>query len=462
MDREPLHRGSLPLSAPKGRRPLDERDAHFYLLAFVFLQMAAQVVLFLGAPGGLRVVFRCAAFGASLGMLFLVQGKGRPHPARGWALAVLAIVALNLLHPTSNTLAACLAQVGLYGAILGPLLWVVRLPVTTGVLRRILLVFWGFHAVSTAVAVLQVYFPGRFQPAVTVTIREEMLESLKITLASGEQVFRPMGLTDVPGGVATSGFYVVLSGLGFLLISRSWPMRTAAALGIGMGLFCIYLSQSRYILIMSGVCVLTLIAVLLRRGELTRLVALTTVAAAVVAASSLWAVAVGGASVTNRFASLVNEPAGEVYYKNRGYFLEDTVNRLLPLYPLGAGLGRWGMTSFYFGDDNHPDSHTMWVEIQWTGWLYDGGLPLITCYVLALGTACAATWRIATSRLPDELPTLAALVLAYDVGCLAVTFNSPVFLSQTGMEFWLLNTVTFVAACSARRQPAVPTRDLPR
>src|SRR5262249_60606976 len=87
----------------RDRRSHDERVANFYLLAFVFLQMAGQVIFFLGAMGSLRVVFRCAAFGASLAMWLFVQGRGRPHPARGWALAVIVIVMVGLLHPTCNT-----------------------------------------------------------------------------------------------------------------------------------------------------------------------------------------------------------------------------------------------------------------------------------------------------------------------------------------------------------------------
>ncbi len=460
MIREFLPSGSPPLPAPRGRPLLDPRQADYYLLAFFFFLASSQTALFFGSLGRMRILLRCAVYGISLAMLLFVQGRGRPHPAQGWALAILAIVTLGLLHPTSNTLTASLATLALYAAILAPLFWVVRLPVTPTALRHILLAFWGYHLVSTAVAVLQVYFPGRFQPEVTFLIRDEFLDSLKITLASGEKIYRPMGLTDVPGGVSTSGFYVVLFGLGIFLISQAWPMRTVAVLGLGMGLFCIYLSQSRYTLIMSGVCIMTLGAVLLRRGELTRLVTLTIVAAAVVIASSIWAIAVGGSSVTDRLSTLISEPAGEVYYKNRGHFLDDTIHRLLPAYPLGAGLGRWGMTYVYFGDANYPESPEMWVEIQWTGWLYDGGIPLILCYVIALTTTCVMTWRIAISRLPGNLPILAALVLAYDVGCIAVTFNCPIFIGQNGLEFWLLNTATFVAARNARPREAGPSRNV--
>ncbi|MDE3126458.1 MAG: hypothetical protein KGL38_00560, partial [Gemmatimonadota bacterium] len=39
-----------------------------------------------------------------------------------------------------------------------------------------------------------------------------------------------------------------------------------------------------------------------------------------------------------------------------------------------------------------------------------------------------------------------AVILAYSIGALAFTFSYPVFLSQTGMEFWFLNAVLFAVA----------------
>jgi hypothetical protein len=64
---------------------------------------------------------------------------------------------------------------------------------------------------------------------------------------------------------------------------------------------------------------------------------------ALVVATFTWAVAIGGESTLERLSSLVSDRADAVYQQNRGHFLEDTINVLLPQYPLGAGLGRWGM-----------------------------------------------------------------------------------------------------------------------
>jgi hypothetical protein len=346
----------------------------------------------------------------------------------------------------------------MYGAVLAPLFWVSRLAVTPAVLRRLLLMLWAFHTLSAAVGVLQVYYPGRFQPNVSTNIKayaEWVQEDLKITLADGERVFRPMGLTDVPGGAATAGLYAVLFGVGFIFHSRSWTVRAAAVSSIGVGLFCIYLCQVRSVLIMAGICLIAFAVVLGRRGELSRLVGVAIIVPALFLASFSWAVSVGGETVTNRLSSLTDDKFSQVYYRSRGVFLEHTVTTLLPEYPAGAGLGRWGMMNYYFGDNSDPERRAIWAEVQWTAWLLDGGVPLILLYSAALVVACLAAWRIAVRARRGTLEVWAALILAYNVGALAVTFNYPIFLSQGGLEFWLLNAC-LIGAAAASRRPAAP------
>jgi hypothetical protein len=160
-----------------------------------------------------------------------------------------------------------------------------------------------------------------------------------------------------------------------------------------------------------------------------------------------WAIAVGGTGTLDRITSLFSGSADQVYYQNRGHFLEDTINILLPKYPWGAGLGRWGMMNSYFGKNGNPLTDPIWVEIQWTGWLIDGGIPLVLTYTIALIMASYMTIKIAFERYRmDDLSFWSAVVAAYNVGVLMITFNYPVFVSQMGMEFWLLNAAIFVAA----------------
>jgi hypothetical protein len=430
--------------------------ALFWLQGLLLLQISCQLALLVPALGAFRIVWRCASFGASVALLILVRGEGPPHPCQRWAPVVLALVALGFLHPTTNTPMAAAAQWGLYFAVLAPLFWVPRLMVTPAILRRIVFLIWVFQSLSAGVGVLQMLYPGQFQPNLSSNITGHTKDALTITLANGEKVLRPMGLTDMPGGAAAASLYAVLFGIRYFVKGQTLLLRLAAVGSIGVGLFCIYLSQVRSILVMTGVCAACLIGLLALRGEWSRLTSLIAVLVVVVIGSFLWAVSVGGKSVTDRVSTLAEDRAENVYYTNRGIFVEYTINELMPQYPTGAGLGRWGMTHQYFGNDRDPQSQPIHVEIQLTAWLLDGGIPLIVAYAGMLLLACATAWRIARSRLPGDLPLEAAVILAYNIGAVAVTFNYPLFISQGGLEFWLLNAILFAACVTvARRWPLV-------
>jgi hypothetical protein len=47
----------------------------------------------------------------------------------------------------------------------------------------------------------------------------------------------------------------------------------------------------------------------------------------------------------------------------------------------------------------------------------------------------------------------ASLIVAYDLGAVALTFSYPLFIGEFGLQFWLLNGMLF-AACS--REPLQP------
>jgi hypothetical protein len=255
-----------------------------------------------------------------------------------------------------------------------------------------------------------------------------------------------MGLTDTPGGAAMAGFYALLLSVGIALRERNPILRLVCMGSAAVGLFCIYLSQVRSVLIFAGICLVCMAVVLVRQGNFGRLTIMTVGVSALVLVTFTWAVTVGGESTMERLSSLVSDRADAVYQQNRGKFLEDTINVLLPKYPLGAGLGRWGMMNAYFGNNSNPLTESIWVEIQWTGWLLDGGVPMIIAYVAALAQACLTAWKIAISRQLDDFKLWGGLIFAYNIGAVAITFNYPLFISQSGMEFWLLNSALLVAA----------------
>ena len=108
------------------------------------------------------------------------------------------------------------------------------------------------------------------------------------------------------------------------------------------------------------------------------------------------------------------------------------------------------MIQYYFA----PNAEMMWAEIQWTGWLFDGGVPLWIAYGLAILIALWISWRIAIDKRVGDFGVWAALICAYNVAAGAVTFSYPLFNGQGGMEFWVLNACLYTAYLAIRKVPA--------
>ncbi len=251
-----------------------------------------------------------------------------------------------------------------------------------------------------------------------------------------------MGLTDnVPGGAAYAAVYAVLLGLGVLQSRATFRgARVLAVVSIVLGMMCLYLCQVRAALVMLGICVAVLIALAALSGHVSRFLLGAGVVSIAVPLALTLAVALGGHSVTDRLATLVDGDPSSIYYKNRGIFLEATINNFLPQYPLGAGLGRWGMINQYFGSR----SSALYAEIQWTAWLLDGGVPMVLAYFVLLLTTTWRCFRVALNRrVSSNWP---ALVVAYNVGALALCFSYVEFIGTSGLEFWLLNGAVLAAA----------------
>jgi hypothetical protein len=435
----------------------EEREADYWIRWFMIIEVVSQLAI-ISPLGGARTLIRMAAFGSSLAFFVLVRGKAGYHPARAVALVVLALLGLSVLNPSAAALPAALAQMALYAAIMAPLFWVPRLWVTTKTLRTLLMIMWAFHTIGSLVGVLQVYFPGHFQPNVSPVILglgRGYAESLKIVTTGGVRVFRPMGLTDVPGGAASSGLYAVVLGIGVYLTSQRRWLSMSALASVLLGLMCLYLSQIRALMVVTGISIVGVAAVLGIRRDYKRLAGFGLVLAAVLIVSFRGAVSMASDSVEHRVRSLTAATPQQIYEQNRGGFLKQAFEELLPEYPLGAGIGRWGMMQSYFGDKSNPDE-ALWAEIQWSGWILDGGAPLTIAYVwiitaTLLTTLGVARWR---SRGDPGLSLWAAVILGYSIGTCAFTFSYPVFLSQTGMEFWLLNATLFAAARNQARRDA--------
>ncbi len=417
---------------------------HYFMIG----QFILQIMLLFPVFGAARVVMRVASFAISIAFLFLIPRNGRKHPSVNWAIAVMVIMILEFFfHPDMSTLLAGLAQCALYLGIIAPVFWVTRLNINLKSFYWLILIIWGFHTISSIVGTLQVLYPGQFQTELSTAIQGSVFggENLKIVLANGETVFRPQGLTDTPGGAATAGFYALLLSAGIAVSQTNLVVRLICLFSATAGFFCIYLSQVRSILVVAIICLIAFFAFLIRQGQLQKVTWLAPVATGIGLSAFAWAARIGGESTTDRVSTLTAKSAGEVYYENRGGFLDSTIEWAFTN-PLGFGLGRWGPIGGYFGDRFNPMIRPLWVEIQWTAWLVDGGIPMIIVYVGAILVTMQAIWSIINRAVKPELIIWGSLILAYDVGAMATTFNYPLFIGQGGMEFWILNIAFYTAA----------------
>lgn len=433
-------------AAPRRRRKLGV--AEWFLLGEIVFQLALLVPSLNAGP--LRVLWRVGVFAASLALLGMLRGKTRATPSNIAALWVIALLALEIFHPTSNTWLAAIAEFTMYVAILAPLFWMTRLRLDYQGFRRTLRLFWGYFGLSAAVGLLQVYFPGRFQPQLSPIVASmgSSVQGLKITLANGARMFRPMGLTDMPGGAADAGMWAVLFGLGFLLTARpgrtQWARRALYVASMVVGMVVIYLSQTRVLLVVLAVWFVSLLALLFWRQRWREFGLLLLLVGLLGAGGLRWARGVGGQQMLQRVETLTGGSQGNLYARERGAFLSQTIHDLIPRYPLGAGLGRWGMMNTYFGNNRDPRRGLVYVEIQWQGWVLDGGLPLLAAYLALLAVTMWSLAKIARRRGP--MAVWALLCLAYDLGTLALTFDYTPFTGEMGVEFWFVNALVLTAA----------------
>src|SRR5260370_17590983 len=148
-----------------------------------------------------------------------------------------------------------------------------------------------------------------------------------------------------------------------------------------------------------------------------------------------FAVGLGGPSVSERCGLVLEDDPFELYYKSRGEQLEEGFSIVLVQYPLGAGLGRWGMVNVHFGDAYNRQSPPLWAEVQPNAWIIDGGFVLLILYGGALLVSTLQDFRLAAWGEP-RLRFLAMALLAANLGTLAPIFTYTPFTRQIRMHYW--------------------------
>ncbi len=433
-----------------------------FLEFFVISQTAFPAILFLPGTQALRLPVRVSAY--AIGLLALVWWgrqlkKVAAHPSQVWLLVVLAWLVIMIFHPTTNTTLAGVAQVMLYLAVLSPVLWSPGLVRNVKQLERLLALLLICNGINSLVGVLQVYDPKTWMPAEFSIIQRTSkfgLGSVSYLNDAGHLIVRPPGLFDNPGAVCGPGMIAVLLGLVFTLNAKKPWQRVGALTLAGLGLAAIYLSQVRSALLIAGGMTLIYLFIL-GLAQKNRKQAGQALALAFFVGFIAFPLAVrfGGRAAQTRFSTLtVTNPIAMYYEAKRGGMVEEAFTTLLPQYPVGAGLGRWGMMRLYFGDEYNTDAPRIWSEIQLPSWILDGGVPLLLLYLIALGVTTAREWRVVRQTEDAQLAAWAPAIFAANCGTLAFIFSFTPFTAPIGMQYWFLVGALHGASEAQRRRRA--------
>ena len=415
-----------------------------WIEGFIAVQFLCGALVFVPGAQQYRGVVRALPFIVSLGMLVLYALRPRTQSSRapagtGLLVCALLLYTLNLLHPTSQ-LYAGVAQCVFQLSIAAPLFWAHKAVRSPALVERLLVLIFVFNLLSASLGVLQVYFPSTFMPpefsSLGLQLNQFYVSSLTYIGNDGRVIIRPPGLSDLPGGAAMAGATTAILGLGLLLRRRSAIQVGAILAAITIGFAAIYFTQVRSILLATIGAGGLLALVAFRRGRLLGASSIVLVGGAIVFASFVWATSVGGSSVSSRFSTVQGTAALDTYRDGRGGFVSQTVGEFLDTYPLGAGLGRWGMMNVYFGQSD-LGAAPLYVEIQLTGWLLDGGVLMWFLYGGAVLTAMWSTY-VLTGAKHGMLADVAIVVLALEAYIAALTLGSPPFNTQLGVLFWTL------------------------
>ena len=421
-----------------------------WLEAFVLIQVMWGLLLFLPGSQAYRTYIRAFPYVSSLLALVICVrsiGADSAGPGARWVLSSLLLMVFMLMHP-GTWLMSGVAQIVFQLALAAPIFWSVRVWLTAERLERLIFLVFAAHFFSAGLGLLQVYYPDTFLPpefsSLGMKLNPEFVHELSYLGTDDRLIIRPPGLSDMPGGAAISGVIAALLAFGFATRSNISFVNRAYYLGaVLVAITVVYLTQVRSVLLMLVICMLAIAFVSLRQGRAVQGGWRATLATGLVVGSFVWAVTLGGDVVSDRFKDMVSSGVVETYQTNRGFFLEYTIRELTYEFPLGAGLGRWGMMSVYFGESNWQ-YEPLHAEIQPTGWLYDGGVFMWFLYGGAILAAMRSTYRVAIDR-EHPLHELAGMAFSVQFLIAGLCFTGPAFNTQLAILFWLMTAITYAA-----------------
>lgn len=417
---------------------------------FIIIQFLSPGILMLPGAQVIRLPVRVLPYFFSVVLFFVLfrqreQKNAVPRaPASTWLVFALVVMCFNLFHPTT-ILYSGLAQFAFQLTIIGPIFWTMFVSITPDRLERILWICLWCNALSAIVGALQVYYPEIFLPAEFTSAHSlEYLSSLSFE-GVNRIITRPPGLSDVPSGAATGAAITSFLALFFSTKKRcSLWVRVLLMVLVLVSFFTLYLTQVRSQFLCLIAAIIALAILRLRGGEGARGFTVIIFSAGLVAGAFMLAVGVGGDTIEFRYLDLAETGLIESFQQNRGQFLQYTLERLLWEYPLGSGMGRWGMMYSYFGQN--PSISALWAEIQVTGWLFDGGIPLCFLYLGAIIISLLAVYRISVRNPDSNLAMAARGIFCLNLMTAANLLAGPSFNTQNGMIFWALYGLLFSSA----------------
>jgi len=414
---------------------------------FAIGQTLLPALLFLPQSQPYRLPIRTGAYAMSLAAFalwwFHRGGRSRgSHPAGRWLILILLWLGFMLVHPDTPSLLLGIAQVSLYFAIFSPVFWAPAYVASRQKLMRILVILLLCNGLNSFVGVLQVYDPDRFMPRqLSALFTDEGGVSLGVSTyvgPNGRRIIRPPGLFDTPGAVCGAGTLAAILGLALCLERLAWWKR-AAAFGLALaGISAIYLSHVRSSFVVAVGMIVAYIVMLQLQRERKRAIGVAGLAAAVIAIGLSGATMLGGESIQERFSTLLEGDPRELYYQSRGVQVQYALTDLVRDYPAGAGLGRWGMMSYYFGDRSGSRSRALFAEVQPNAWILDGGLPLLMLYSIALIVTFIGDLFLIRSLADSTDRLTATVVVAANAGTLALVLTFVPFGTAVGMQYWFL------------------------
>jgi len=457
--------GRGPVRPPAGRG--DAVRAPWGWLEFFILALTlTPALLFLPGITPVRAATRVAMFAYGLAAWWAFARRGgepvgvKTFPARLWLIFCGVWMVCQIGNPGNYSLKAAVGQVLLYLAVMSPAFWAGAALSTPKQFGRLMAVLFLCNALSSVLGVAQVYYPERFNPPVIPALNGVFGgEDLKYEGADGRKILRPCGLSDTPGSVAPAGATTALIGLCWALRPVGL-VRRLAALGLAFaGVAVIYFTQVRASMVTLGVCAATLTGLWLAQGNVRQAVTLAGGGVALAAGALAWVARTVGARTVERFGTLLGGDPADLYARSRGGFVKEALTEAVWDYPLGLGLGWYGMIHALFLDPSRVS--LVWVEVMIQAFVYDGGVPLLVGYGGALAAALLDSLRIALTSRDRELRFWAAVVFSQNLSLVANCFSYATFLSVLGPPFWLFAAALHAADARSRLDNPSP-RPRPR